>query len=119
MDEIEKMQMKNGALIKARDYLLNQRPSNMVALADVTEMIVDLTKRNLAATNASKIPQVAAKEERSLRELIESLDKSLQKEASAGHILRGAKNVYASAAAGSTDLCWDSGTRRWVPCPKV
>ena len=95
MDEIEKIRAKNSALIKARTYLLNQTPSDMVAIADITESIIDLTGRHLAAADAPKIPKVTTTEQRLLREAIQALDKNVKKKAPASQILSHAKAIYA------------------------
>jgi len=94
MDEIEKIHVKSGALIRARKYMLNQTPSDMIAVAHVTESIIDLTECHLAATGASKIPEVTTEEQRLLRQTIQALDDSLKQKASADQILSDAKAIY-------------------------
>lgn len=94
MDEIQKIQMKNVALLKARNYLLNQTPSDPVVIAAVTESIVDLTGRQLAGVHAPEIPQVSVDEQRQLETVIGDLDKSIEKKAPAFEILKHSKGVF-------------------------
>jgi hypothetical protein len=94
MDEIEKIIIKNGALIKARQYLLSQSPSDITAIADISEKIIDLTGRHLAAIESPKVPQVTTKEQRQLMRLVQTLDKNVEKKASAGQVLNKARDVY-------------------------
>ena len=94
MDEIRKIHIKNGALIRARNYLLHQTPSDMVAITQITENIVDLNSRHLQSIDAPNIPQVTKKEQQELRRVIEALEENIKKNASAGHILSDAKVIY-------------------------
>lgn len=94
MDEIEKIHVKNRALIKARDYLLHQTPSDLVAITHINESIIDLVRRHLEAANAPKIPEVSKGEQQLLQEAIQGLDKNVEKKAPARQILSDAKEIY-------------------------
>jgi hypothetical protein len=94
MDEIQKIQVKNVALLKARNYLLNQTPSDPVVIAAVTESIVDLTGRHLAGVHVAEIPQVSVDEQRQLELVIGDLDKSIEEKAPAVEILKNSKGVF-------------------------
>jgi hypothetical protein len=94
MDEIQKIHLKNIALLKARRYLLNQTPSDPVVIAEITENIVDLTGRHLAGVHVTEIPQVSADEQRELERVIGDLHKCIEKEAPAVDILKHAKGVF-------------------------
>jgi hypothetical protein len=94
MDEIVKIHMKNRALIRARNYLLEQSPSDMVVVSHITENIVDLTRRHLEVIGAPQIPRVTRGEQQLLRQAIAALDRNVEKKASAHQILIEAKAVY-------------------------
>jgi hypothetical protein len=94
MDEIQKIRLKNSALLKARRYLLNQTPSDPVIIAEITENIVDLTGRHLAGVHAAKIPQVSANEQRQLEQVIGHLHSSIENKAPAIDILKHAKGIF-------------------------
>jgi hypothetical protein len=94
MDEIDKVRLKSAALLKARDYLLNQAPSDPVVIAQVTENIVDLAGRHLVEVDPTKIPKVSSDEERKLKEIIENLQESIEKEVPAIDILEHTKHIF-------------------------
>jgi hypothetical protein len=94
MDQIQKIHLKNVALLRARRYLLNQVPSDQVVIAEITENIVDLTGRHLAGVHVAEIPQVPADEQRQLEQVIGDLHKNIEKKAPAIEILRYAKGVF-------------------------
>jgi hypothetical protein len=94
MDEIVKIYLKSGALIKARDYLLNQTPSDPDAIAAITENIVDLTGSRLVAAGIQQIPQLSKDEQLELRRAIVALDISIEEKASSSQILEHAKGVF-------------------------
>ena len=103
MDEIEKIHLKNRALIKARNYLRDQSPTDIVAISHITESIVDLTGRHLAATDAQKVQKVGLRQQQELDKAIEALVKNVAKKAPASQILKDAKIVY--------------GLKPWPPSP--
>lgn len=94
MNQIDKIVLKNGALIRARNYLREQSPSDMVAIADVTESIVELTSCHLAAIGNSDIPQVDTQDQKLLKQAIAALDKQLDRKAAADQILEKADIVF-------------------------
>jgi hypothetical protein len=90
MDEIGKIQAQITTFLKARDYLLNQRPSDMVAVAEVTEKIIDLNRRLTALlAPGAQIPQLTAAQQAALQQATQELDKSIQRSAAASEILDG------------------------------
>jgi hypothetical protein len=95
MNEIGKIYLKSGALVKARNYLLNQTPSDMFAISVITEGIVDLAERGLAATTITEeIPVLSGKEHSELKQAIDALDSSIEAAAPSIEILKHAKGVF-------------------------
>jgi hypothetical protein len=95
MNEIGKIYLKSGALIKARNYLLNQSPSDMVAISEITEGIVDLTETGLAASaTGEEFPELPSHEHLELKQAIDALDKSIKTAAPSIEILKHAKGVF-------------------------
>jgi hypothetical protein len=95
MNEIQAIQAQIGALLKARKYLLNQTPSDMVALADVTERIIDLNRRQAAISGV--VTQLAQANVDSLEEAIQDLDDDINDSVSASNILDGVAKVVGAA----------------------
>ena len=95
MNEIGKIYLKSGALMKARNYLLDQSPSDMVAISAITEGIVDLAERGLAAAAVTdEIPVLSSKEHLELQHAVEALDHSIKTAAPSFEILKHAKGVF-------------------------
>jgi hypothetical protein len=95
MNEIGKIYLKSGALITARNYLLNQSPSDMVAISEITEGIVDLTETGLAAgATGGEFPELPSHEHLELKQAIDALDKSIKMAAPSIEILKHAKGVF-------------------------
>jgi len=94
MDELDKIRLKSAALLRARNYLLNQSPSDPVAIAQVTENIVDLAGRQLVGIHVTKIPKVSADEQRKLKNIIGNLEQSIEKEAPAVDIIAHSKGIF-------------------------
>jgi hypothetical protein len=94
MDEIEKILLKNAALIRARNYLREQSPSDMVAIADLTENIVDLTSCHVSAADIADVPQITPEEQKLLRQAITALDDHVGQKASPVLICDKARAVY-------------------------
>jgi hypothetical protein len=90
MDEEDKIQAQIKSLLLARNYLLHQQPSDMVAIAHVTEMIVDLNARQTALSNALNIPPVSPQTVTALQSTISELDRAIQNSAAASQILEAA-----------------------------
>jgi hypothetical protein len=91
MDEIEKNHLKT--LIKARNYLLSQTPTDMVAVAHITERILSCTEQHLAAADAPKSLQASTEKDKLLQRAIKALDKQVEKKASASRILSDADKI--------------------------
>ena len=94
MDQIDKLQTQITELIKARDFLLNQTPSDMVAVAALTEKIIDLTRR-LAASIGSlgPIPTLKPGEVAALQDAVRSLALAVQRSAAASQIVEAATKL--------------------------
>ena len=91
MDEIEKNHLKT--LIRARNYLLSQTPTDMVAVSHITEQIVSCTEQHLAAADAPKSLQATTEKKKLLLRAIKDLDKRVEKKASASRILSDAGKI--------------------------
>jgi hypothetical protein len=88
MNEIDKIQLQIAALLQARNYLLNQSPSDMVALADVTEKIIALNRTQSALTgNPTPLPLLTTVQEQNLQSAIQTLDKGVKQSKAASDIL--------------------------------
>lgn len=90
MDEEDKIQAQIKSLLVARNYLLNQRPSDMIAIAHITETIVDLNARQSAISNTPHLPQVNPNVVADLQVAIQALDKAINASAAASQILDAA-----------------------------
>ena len=90
MDQEDKIQAQIKELLVARNYLLHQQPSDMVAIAHITELIVDLNARQTALSSASNIPQLSAQAEADLQSAVNNLDQAIQQSAAVTQILSGA-----------------------------
>jgi hypothetical protein len=98
MDEMDKIQAQIAALLRARNYLLNQTPSDMVAIADITEKIVDLNRRQSALTStAAPIPQLTPGQEQALQQATQALDIAVQHSAAASQIISAATTLAHAA----------------------
>jgi hypothetical protein len=95
MNQIEAIQAEIGALLRARNYLLNQTPSDMVALADVTEKIISLTRRQSAIGSNPTI--LSTPQESGLQTAIQALDNDIRVCAAANTILTDAATVIGAA----------------------
>jgi hypothetical protein len=73
MNEIDKIQEQIAALLRARNYLLSQNPSDMVALADVTEKIIALNRRQSALTGKINLPQLTPAQVQNLKSAVQTL----------------------------------------------
>jgi len=94
MDEIDKIQTQIAELIKARDYLLNQIPSDMVAVTSVTEKIIDLARRLSAlAGSGTPIRQLSAAEVAALQRATQALGAAIRKSEAASRIIAAATKV--------------------------
>jgi hypothetical protein len=85
MDEIDQIQAQIGALLKARNCLLNQTPSDMVSVTDVTEKIVALNHRQAAITGLPATLTVP--QEQSLQAALDVLAQAVRINASATSIV--------------------------------
>ena len=97
MDEVEKLQAQIKSLLAARKFLLNQQPSDMVAIGQITEGIVDLTARQMALTEARRIPAVSPETVKALQSAIKALDDAMKASAAATQILTAATAVANTA----------------------
>jgi hypothetical protein len=94
MDEIDKIFMKNLVLLKARNYLLEQSPSDLVTISGITEYIVDLTACQIHGRTLDTIPKVPTADEQILKKAIEALEKKLDQKSSPTQIMDDARVLY-------------------------
>ena len=94
MNEIEKIQLKSAALVKARDYLLGQTPSDPAAVAAIEANITELSERQRTAAHVPEIPQLSADEQQQLTQAAASVNESVEKKAPAVEILQHAKTLF-------------------------
>jgi hypothetical protein len=88
MNEIDKIQTQIAALLQARDFLLHQTPSDMVAIADITERMVALTRRQGVLTRqATPLPSLTPDQERALRAAVDSLEGQIRASRTASDIM--------------------------------
>ena len=90
MNEMEKIHVQIAALLDARNFLLGQQPSDLVALAQIAEMISDLNARQLSLLKLPSIPLISPEAERALRGRVRRLDRDMQASAAADRIVAGA-----------------------------
>jgi len=87
VNEIDMIQKKISGLLDARDYLLNQTPSDMVALSDVTEQLVALNRRQSALTGKIGLPPLSPKQVQDLQSATQTLDNAIKQSKAATDIL--------------------------------
>ena len=94
MNEIDKIHTQTVELIKARDHLLNQNPSDMVAVASVTEKIIDLNRRFSAlAESGTPIRQLSAAQVVALQRATKVLERAIGRSEAASQIIVAATKV--------------------------
>jgi len=87
VNEIDMIQKKISGLLDARDYLLNQTPSDMVALSDVTEQLVALNRRQSALTGQLGLPPLSPQQVQDLQSATQTLDNAIKQSKAATDIL--------------------------------
>jgi|SRR5215470_6620885 len=98
MDEIDKLQAQISALIKARDHLLNQVPSDMVAIADITERIIDLNRRLSALIDSNAtVRELTSAQVQALQDAVKALDRAIQQSAGTSQIIAAATQLANAA----------------------
>lgn len=98
MDEIDKIQAQIGALLKARDHLLNQIPSDMVAIAEITERIIDLNRRMSALVDSGATVRALTPEQvQALQQAVRALERAIQQSEGASQILAAATQLANAA----------------------
>ncbi len=90
MNEVQQLQTKLKGLIDARNYLLNQQPTDMVAVHDVSEKIVALSARLTSLIGGPPLPQLSAAVVNALAAAVSKLQKSVTASAAATAILQDA-----------------------------
>ena len=99
MDEIDKTQAQIRGLIKARDHLLNEVPSDMVAIAEITERIIDLNRRLAALVDAgATVPELTPGQVQALQQAVGALERAIQQSQAASQILIAATQLANAAA---------------------
>jgi hypothetical protein len=94
MDEIDAIQAQIRAMLRARTYLLELVPTDMVAATDVTERIIDLNHRQAAITSDPLTLTAPAQDE--LIAAIRDLDAAIVQSAAVDQILAGVAKVVSS-----------------------
>jgi hypothetical protein len=88
MTELQRIQRQIKGLLAARNYLLNQQPTDMVALSEVTERIVALAARLTAeASNPSANPLSDA-DVKALTKAVDDLSEVIARNAAARQIVK-------------------------------
>jgi len=90
MNQTQAIHQQIMALLKARNYLLNQTPSDMIAITDVNEKIISLNARQSALSSNINIPVLSDKQEQQLTSAIHDLDTQIRDSKAASDILAGA-----------------------------
>jgi hypothetical protein len=90
VDEIDFIQQQIQALIAVRKFLLNQQPSDMVALAAVTEKIVDRNAALGPLINATDpLPNIPLSRQKALEDAVRDLARAMEHSAGASQIMSG------------------------------
>jgi flagellar biosynthesis chaperone FliJ len=98
MDEIDKIQEQIRGLLKARDHLLNQVPSDMVAIAEITERIIDLNRRLSALSDSgATVPDLTPAQVQTLQQAVNALEHAIQQSAGVSQILMAATQLANAA----------------------
>jgi hypothetical protein len=98
MNEIDKIQAQITALLQARNYLLNQTPSDMIALAHLTETIIALNRRQAALTgNVNDLPPLTPAQVQNLQSAVQTLDHEINQSKAASDILVAATALAKAA----------------------
>jgi cell division septum initiation protein DivIVA len=99
MDEIDKIQVQIRGLLEARDHLLNQVPSDMVAIAEITERIIDLNRRLAALADAgATVRELTPGQVQALQQAVRALERAIQQSQAASEILMAATQLANAAA---------------------
>lgn len=93
MDEIQQIQAKIKSLIAARNYLLNQQPTDMVAVHDVSEKIVALSARVTNLIGGPPLTPLAPAVVQALGAAVSKLENSIRAAAAATAVLKAATAV--------------------------
>lgn len=93
MDEQDQLQAQIQALLRARDALRNQRPTDMVAVSSVTEDIVTLSGRLAAVSGEANIPAITQPQVDALTAATAKLDTAIGASNGASEIVTAATIV--------------------------
>ncbi len=80
-------------MLAARTHLLNEKPTDVVAIARLTEMIVGLNVRQTALSNPGNLPPSSAKKVVSLKAAVQTLDNAISESAAVPEILDAATTL--------------------------
>lgn len=98
MTEIKKIHLQIMALLKARNYLLHQSPSDMIAIQEVTEKIIALNERqSVLSDTTTAIPVPTDEQIAKLQSAIHELDTQIAASKTASDILIAATAIANSA----------------------
>lgn len=96
MNELGEITGQIAALLKARDYLLRQQPSDPVALAQIAEDLADLNSRQVSL-NPATLQAITPEAEEELKGAIRALDRAIEAGANADAILAAVTDVLGAA----------------------
>jgi hypothetical protein len=93
MNAIDRSRVQLASLLEARDYLLNRTPSDMMALAKITESIIDLNRHQLDLAGGAGMAPLPAAEQRALAAAVRALDAALARGAGPGAVIVAAEEL--------------------------
>jgi hypothetical protein len=88
----DRIHKKISALLAARGHLLNQQPSDIIAITQLTEMIVDLSRRPVLSKQGS-LRILSQREEVSLDAALRRLDDTIKTSAGTSQIVDASSNL--------------------------
>lgn len=88
MDEIARLQQQLISLFETRNFLLNQQPTDLVAVSEITERILAVTARLTAQISNPNVPQLNDAEVKALKDAVDALRKSIQRSEAVSEILK-------------------------------
>jgi hypothetical protein len=94
MDAKDRIQVKIKGLLAARNYVLNGKPSDIVVLTQLTEMIMDLNVRQIALSNKKTLRSISPGKAASLHAAVQTLNYSISQRAAASQVLIAAIELF-------------------------
>lgn len=87
MTEAERLQKLLSVLLDTRNFLLVQQPTDMVAVAEVTERIIAVSARLQAELANPTVHQLTPAESAALQKAVNDLEEAIQKSQAVSQIL--------------------------------